>query len=101
MEDGREIFDDDLDDESIQEAKKQKLNMAGPRKRRKEEGAKKVDIQSMIRNMPFKKVTDADCKDDDILEELIGEISTSKMTNVPKPGNNRNIFCHTVNSNIT
>lgn len=76
--------------------------MAGPRKRRKEETKKKGDIQSMIRNMPSKK--DANVvrtKDDDILGELLSEISTSKKTtNSPKPGGlNKNKFCHTIHSN--
>lgn len=77
--------------------------MAGPRKKRKEEDKKKGDIQSMIRNMPSKKdATVVQSKDDDILGELLSEISTSKKTtNSPKPGGNKNKFCHTVHSNIT
>ncbi|XP_011864570.1 PREDICTED: DNA polymerase alpha catalytic subunit [Vollenhovia emeryi] len=101
VEDGREIFDDDMDEESIQEARKQRHNMAGPRKRRKEEDKKKGDIQSMIRNMPSKKDAKVvQTKDDDILGELLNEISVNKKTaNSPKPGGNRNKFCHTVHSN--
>lgn len=76
--------------------------MAGPRKRRKEEDKKKGDIQNMIRNMPSKKDANVQIKDDDILGELLSEISTSKKTtNSPKPGSNRNKFCHTVHSNVT
>ncbi|XP_011708044.1 PREDICTED: DNA polymerase alpha catalytic subunit [Wasmannia auropunctata] len=103
VEDGREIFDDDLDEESIQEARNQKRNMSGPRKRRKEEDKKKGDIQSMLRNMPSKKDAGVvQIKDDDILGELLSEISTDKKTmNGPKPGGNRNKFCHTVHSNVT
>ncbi|KAM0733007.1 DNA polymerase alpha catalytic subunit [Formica fusca] len=103
IEDGREIFDDDLDEDSIQEAKKQRHNMAGPRKKRKEETGKKGDIQSMIRNMPSKRDIDTVTKDDDILGELLSEISASKKTtNSPKPAsNNKNKFCHTVHSDIT
>lgn len=53
--------------------------MAGPRKKRKEENKKKGDIQSMIRNMPSKKINPAAVKDDDILGELLSEIGcTSK-----------------------
>ncbi|EZA46441.1 DNA polymerase alpha catalytic subunit [Ooceraea biroi] len=100
VEDGREIFDDDLDEESIQEARKQKHTMAGPRKRKKEDGRKKGDIQSMIRNMPSKKSTETKIKDDDILGELLSEITGSKgATSSPKPGN-KNKFCHTVHSDI-
>lgn len=76
--------------------------MAGPRKKRKEEG-KRGDIQSMIRNMPSKKDTNIKVtKDDDILGELLSEISASKKTtNSPKPlSNNKNKFCHTVHSGI-
>lgn len=101
MEDGREIFDDDLDEESIQEAKKQKYNMAGPRKKKREEEKKKGDIQSMIRNMPSKKSIDTDCKGDDILGELLSEISTNKKTtDNSKPRNAKNKFCHTVHSDL-
>lgn len=102
IEDGREIFDDDLDEESIQEARKQRNNMAGPRKRRKEEDKKKGDIQSMIRNMPSKKdVNIVQTKDDDILGELLSEITSKKTANSPKPGSTKNKFCHKVHSNIT
>lgn len=75
--------------------------MAGPKKRRKEDNKKKGDIQSMIRNMPSKKDANVvQIKDDDILGELLSEISTSKKTiNSPKPGINKNKFCHTVHSN--
>lgn len=100
VEDGREIFDDDLDEESIQEAKRQKYSMAGPRKRKKEEERKKGDIQSMIRNMPSKKSTNISCKDDDILGELLSEISTSKKIESSKPREVRNKFCHTVHSHL-
>lgn len=75
--------------------------MVGPRKKRKEEDKKKGDIQSMIRNMPSKKDTNIVIKDDDILGELLSEISTNKKTNSPKPGSSKNKFCHTVHSNIT
>lgn len=73
--------------------------MTGPRKRRKEEDKKKRDIQSMIRNMPSKKDANVvQIKDDDILGELLSEISMKKITNSSKPGNNKNKFCHTVHS---
>lgn len=77
--------------------------MAGPRKRRKEEDKKKGDIQSLIRNMPSKKDANVvQIKDDDILGELLSEISTSKkITSGPKPQGNKNKFCHTIHSNNT
>ncbi|EFN85393.1 DNA polymerase alpha catalytic subunit [Harpegnathos saltator] len=104
VEDGREIFDDDLDEESIQEAKRQKYNMAGPRKKRKEEERRKGDIQNMFRNMPSKK-SNTNCKDDDILGELLSEISTSKKTvdnskRIQEPREIKNKFCHTVHSDL-
>lgn len=99
VEDGREIFDDDLDEESIQEARK-RHNMAGPRKKKKQDTKKKGDIQSMFRNMPSKK--DTTSKDDNILEELLNEFSIKKkMVNSPKPDSNRNKFCRTVHSHNT
>lgn len=102
VEDGREIFDDDLDEESIQEARRQRSSMAGPRKRKKEDGEKKGDIRNMIRNMPSKKDTNIGYKDDDILGELLSEISTSKKTaDSSKPGGNRNKFCQKVHSDLT
>ena len=76
--------------------------MVGPRKKRKEENGRKGDIQSMIRNMPSKKNTDTAPKDDDILGELLSEISASKKTTTNrKPANNKNKFCHTIHSDIT
>lgn len=75
--------------------------MAGPRKKRKDEEKKKGDIQSMIRNMPSKKSTNTDCKDDDILGELLNEISTNKKTtDNSKPREVKNKFCHTVHSDL-
>lgn len=78
--------------------------MAGPRKKRKEENGKRGNIENMIRSMPSKKNTNtAAIKDDDILGELLSEISAcKKTTNRPKPtNNNKNKFCHTVHSDIT
>lgn len=89
-----------MDEESIQEAKKQKYNIAGPRKKRKEEEKKKGDIQSMIRNMPSKKSTGKECNDDDILGELLSEISTNKKTDNSKPRDIKNKFCHTIHSDL-
>jgi len=89
-----------LDEQSIQEAKKQKRNLVGPRKKRKEEGKNKGDIQSMIRNMPCKKSTSATIKDDDILGELLSEISANKETTDCPKSETRNKFCHTVHSDI-
>lgn len=77
--------------------------MAGPRKKNKEEERKKKgNIQSMLRNMPSKKA-DTAIKDDDILGELLSEISTTKEATrgeSAKP-ENKNRFCHTIHSNIT
>lgn len=59
MEDGREIFDDDLDDESISRNKKQK-NESRKRGRPKVEKAEVTrpvggNIRNMFANMPAKK----------------------------------------------
>lgn len=53
VEDGRDIFDDDLDAESISQATKS----SNDRKRRKNvsKGAVKGNIQAMLSNMPEKK----------------------------------------------
>ncbi|CAK9801869.1 DNA polymerase alpha catalytic subunit [Anthophora quadrimaculata] len=72
VEDGREIFDDDLDDESIQEARKHK--MKGPRKNRKDDIKKKGNIQNMIINMPSKKAAVIGVDDDNILGDLMSEL---------------------------
>lgn len=57
----------------------------------------------MIRNMPSKKDINVVTKDDNILGELLSEISANKKTtNSPKPtSSNKNKFCHTVHSDIT
>lgn len=59
MEDGREIFDDDLDDESISRNKKQKneSRKRGRPKVEKVEATRPVggNIRNMFANMPAKK----------------------------------------------
>ncbi|XP_012148940.1 DNA polymerase alpha catalytic subunit [Megachile rotundata] len=97
VEDGREIFDDDLDDESIQEARKNKL--AGPKKSKKDEKKKKGNIQNMIMNMPSKKKVDIALDHDNILGDLMSEL---KKNDTPKRSETRTVknkFCVSTQSN--
>lgn len=82
MEDGREIFDDDMDDESIQEARKQKIT--GPRKSKKDNIKKKGSIQNMIMNMPSKKKVDIGLDDDNILKDLISDLKRNDASKKPE-----------------
>lgn len=86
MEDGREIFDDDLDTESIQEARKQ--NFTGPRRSKKEDVKRKGTIQNMIMNMSSKKKADVGFNDDNILGDLMSEL---KKDDTPKKPEQRTI----------
>ncbi|KAK9294901.1 hypothetical protein QLX08_010646 [Tetragonisca angustula] len=93
IEDGREIFDDDLDDKSIQEARKHKIT--GPRKNKKDDAKKKGNIQNMLINMSSKKKTDTKLNDDSILGDLMSEL---KKDDTPKQSKSRSIknkFCTT------
>ncbi|XP_033307677.1 DNA polymerase alpha catalytic subunit isoform X1 [Bombus bifarius] len=94
IEDGREIFDDDLDDESIQEARKHKV--AGPRKSKKDHAKKKGNIQNMLMNMSSKRKTDAKLDDDSILGDLMSELKKDDIPTQSKPKTVlRNKFCTT------
>lgn len=78
MEDGREIFDDDLDEESVREAARHD-RMKGPRKRKREPEAGKPQqrgsITSMFSNMASKKkAEDKKIDDDNILGDLMSEL---------------------------
>ncbi|CAL7943529.1 unnamed protein product [Xylocopa violacea] len=99
VEDGREIFDDDLDDESIQEARKRKV--VGPRKGKKDNAKKKQNIQNMMMNMSSKKKADTKLEDDNILGDLMSEL---KKSDTPKKLESRSIqnkFCTTSKFNET
>ncbi|XP_076685666.1 DNA polymerase alpha catalytic subunit [Andrena cerasifolii] len=93
VEDGREIFDDDLDTESIQEARKK--NLTGPRRSKKENVKKKGTIQNMIMNMSSKKKVDVGFNDDNILGDLMSELKKEDTPKKPKQSTVRNKFCVT------
>ncbi|XP_076246805.1 DNA polymerase alpha catalytic subunit isoform X2 [Calliopsis andreniformis] len=96
VEDGREIFDDDLDDESIQQARKQKYT--GPKKSKKDDAKKKGNIQNMLMNMPSKKKSDVGLNDDNILGDLMSELKKSDTPKRPESRTVRNKFCTTPQS---
>ncbi|OXU28104.1 hypothetical protein TSAR_015372 [Trichomalopsis sarcophagae] len=79
VEDGREIFDDDLDDESVREAAKQS-HLKGPRKRKREPEGKKGSITNMFSNMANKKKVEEKIEDDDILGDLMSELKNDSDT---------------------
>ncbi|XP_031831132.1 DNA polymerase alpha catalytic subunit isoform X2 [Nomia melanderi] len=96
VEDGREIFDDDLDDKSIQEARKQKLS--GPKKS-KIDDKKRGSIQNMLMKMPSKKKTDVKLDDDNILGDLMCELQKNDTPKKSEPRTVRNKFCTTSGTN--
>lgn len=95
MEDGREIFDDDLDDESIQQAAKEK-SLAGPRKKKKIEIKNKGNIKNMLMSMSSKKKPNENLDDDNILGDLMSELQKDQPSR-PKQVEPqvRNKFCVT------
>ena len=95
VEDGREIFDDDLDDDSIQQAAKNK-SLAGPRKRKKpEEGKAKGNIKAMFMNQASKKKAEEKFNDDDILGDIMSELNKDESTPKRKETQVRNKFAIT------
>ncbi|XP_063979720.1 DNA polymerase alpha catalytic subunit [Diachasmimorpha longicaudata] len=86
VEDGREIFDDDLDDESIQKATKSSLS--GPKKRKHNETKTKGSILNMLQNMSSKKTEAKGNNDDDILGSMLKELENKKPS-TPKSSSNR------------
>ncbi|XP_043284344.1 DNA polymerase alpha catalytic subunit [Venturia canescens] len=91
VEDGREIFDDDLDDDSIHQAAKQN-SLAGPRKRKKDETKSKGNIKNMLMSMPSKKKADDKLNDDDILGDLMNELQKDEPAAKRKDTKVRNKF---------
>ncbi|CAH0558363.1 unnamed protein product [Brassicogethes aeneus] len=86
VEDGREIFDDDLDSQSIQQASKGK----GTKRKKKAvaENAGRGNIHMMLSNIKPKKKEEVKIDEDDMLSELLGEIdesTPSTSTIKPKP----------------
>ncbi|KAF6204005.1 hypothetical protein GE061_002344 [Apolygus lucorum] len=78
VEDGREIFDDDLDEESISKSKVVKTG----RKRMRDvcPDEKKGNVGKMLMNMPAKKKKEAaKIEEDDVLGDIIGQLGDSPM----------------------
>ncbi|XP_011505270.1 PREDICTED: DNA polymerase alpha catalytic subunit [Ceratosolen solmsi marchali] len=92
VEDGREIFDDDLDDESVRQAAKREY-IKGPRKRKRDVNAMKNDgsIVSMFSSMSSKKKAEEKICDDDILGDLMSELKkdTNTIKTKDKPRTNK------------
>lgn len=98
IEDGREIFDDDLDETSIQHAMKH--DNSGPRKKKKNITKTKKSIQDMIMLMPSnKKVSNS--VEDDILGDLMSELKKEDTKKVSSSKNGRATFCKTYCINNT
>ncbi|CAH1398889.1 unnamed protein product [Nezara viridula] len=79
VEDGREIFDDDLDEESI---KKSQNIVTGRKRGRDIAPEKKGNIRNMLAKMPSKKKkkeTSVKLEEDDILGDIIGEIDSTSV----------------------
>lgn len=85
IEDGREIFDDDLDEASIKQSK----NVVTGRKRGRDflSDRKSGNIQNLLVNMPSKKKKKevlVKLEDDDILGDIIGEIDSGLTVTAKK-----------------
>ncbi|XP_034937343.1 DNA polymerase alpha catalytic subunit [Chelonus insularis] len=90
VEDGREIFDDDLDEESIEKASKQ--NFAGPRKRKRdsEQKSKTSNLMSMFQNASTKKKTETtSLQDDTLLADMLAELEKNKTSKPKTPVTNK------------
>ncbi|KAJ8971883.1 hypothetical protein NQ314_000496 [Rhamnusium bicolor] len=84
VEDGRDIFDDDLDSESIAQAT---AKGKGTKRKKKaiSENAGKGNLQLMLSNMPSKKKEETKIDDDAMLSEILGEIDETPSTSIIKP----------------
>ncbi|XP_033219997.1 DNA polymerase alpha catalytic subunit [Belonocnema kinseyi] len=78
VEDGREIFDDDLDEDSIQAAKQS--SSMGPRKKAKIAAKSKGSIKNMFMNMASKVKTAEKLDDDNILGDLMSELKNDESS---------------------
>ncbi|XP_018577548.1 DNA polymerase alpha catalytic subunit [Anoplophora glabripennis] len=87
VEDGRDIFDDDLDSESITKAT---IKGKGIKRKKKDisESAGKGNLHFMLSNMSSKKKEDTKIDDDAMLSEILGELDETSSS-------------HTVNSKPT
>ncbi|KFM69474.1 DNA polymerase alpha catalytic subunit, partial [Stegodyphus mimosarum] len=88
--DGREIFDDDVEDDIYTDKKSKQLpkkkSFAGPEKRN---GSKSSDIKNMFKSIPVKRKMEQDIKleDDDILGSIMEDLHKEAVPEVytPKP----------------
>lgn len=83
VEDGREIFDDDLDYESISQATSHKKGV----KRKKKaisDVSSKGNLQYMLSNLPTKKKEEVKIDGDDMLSEILNEIDETPSCSVVK-----------------
>ncbi|CAH1175786.1 unnamed protein product [Phaedon cochleariae] len=84
VEDGRDIFDDDLDSESIAQAT---AKGKGTKRKKKavSENAGRGNLQQMLSNMPSKKKEEKKLEDDEMLSEILGEIDSTTSDSIVKP----------------
>ncbi|KAK9870454.1 hypothetical protein WA026_008014 [Henosepilachna vigintioctopunctata] len=75
--DGREIFDDDLDYESITNASTSKVKGVKRKKKGLADNASKGDLKLLLSKMPSKKKEEAKVSDDAMLSEILEEIDES------------------------
>ncbi|RZC38424.1 DNA polymerase alpha catalytic subunit, partial [Asbolus verrucosus] len=86
VEDGRDIFDDDLDKESIAAAASSSKGKGLKRKKKAvSENAGKGNVQFLLSNMPTKKKEEEKLDDDQTLSELLGEIDDAPANIRLKP----------------
>ncbi|KAL3282491.1 hypothetical protein HHI36_005674 [Cryptolaemus montrouzieri] len=72
--DGREIFDDDLDHESIANASSSKTKGTKRKKKAVSDNVPKSDLKLMISKMPAKRKEEEKVSEDAMLSELLGEM---------------------------
>nr|XP_023025122.1 DNA polymerase alpha catalytic subunit [Leptinotarsa decemlineata] len=83
LEDGRDIFDDDLDSESIAQASARGKGVKR-KKKNVSENAGRGNLQQMLSSMPTKKKEETKLDDDEMLSEILGEIDETSAS-IPKP----------------
>lgn len=81
VEDGRDIFDDDLDEESIKKAQKQGSSKGGKKKKAVSNNTSKGNLKYMLSSIRGKKKEETQLQDDDnMLSEILGEIDEAPST---------------------
>ncbi|XP_063922765.1 DNA polymerase alpha catalytic subunit isoform X2 [Zophobas morio] len=80
VEDGRDIFDDDLDQQSIAAAAASGNKKGVKRKKKVAENAGKGNLHSLISNMPTKKKEEGKLEEDETLAELLQEMDDAPTT---------------------